>query len=305
MNYATLSQLLSDTGGNIQGMWGNSPPAVRRGPESVGPDEAFGLVPVAAQGGAIERIGTEAAAWTPEAPATVESVDGDLVVHGNDALAPTVAATRPIGNVDLRRYSSVTATVEPALSTDAAARFRLRLVHEAGGQGRRSRAGHGHGRPAEPTLPSVSSKTFATPRDAPLRLHWDLRGVDDRVLDDARRIELVCERADRPAARGPYGRSATGVRGTVTLSEAALSDSPDALAAARLQNHWQRLGGTLGDYVETVVETRTGDAESGVFRFADGAVDYDFCIHEHGTHVFELDDTVYRFQDGMAGVEPR
>lgn len=284
-------------------MRGNASQASRQQP--VGPADESGLVPVAAQGGAIERVGTGRDTWTPEDPAIAESVGRDLLVRGNDALAPTVATTQPIRDADLRRFTSVTATVEPRLATDAAARFHLRLVHDAGARRRRSRSGRRDARPTEPSRPSVSSRTFSTPGDAPVRLHWDLRTVDDRVLGAARRLELVCERADRPAAHGPYGRSAAGVRGSFVLSEAALSDSPDTVTAARLQNHWQRLAATLGDHEGTDVRTRTGDAEAGVVRFADGTVDYDFCIHEHGTHVFELDGTAYRFQNGMAAVEPR
>jgi hypothetical protein len=84
-----------------------------------------------------------------------------------------------------------------------------------------------------------------------------------------------------------------------------LSDSPDALAAARLQNHWQRLTAAHGEHTDTAVEVKTDDTESGVFGFEDGEATYGFRIEADGTHVFELEGVGYRFRDGMGAVEQK
>jgi hypothetical protein len=289
-------------------MWGNSTTSVPLSsdidatPEGA---EEFGLIPVAAQGGSVRDLAADPTAWRTAGDAALALEDGGLTIRGRDELAPIIYTEEPIRDVNMRRHASLTATVRPSelLGTDAPVRFRFRLVHDASrsnrphGRSRRNREGSGGSSPA------LSSKTFSVPQGQAMRLHWDLRSVDDRVLDHASRLELVCERADRPASRGPYGRDADGVRGSVSVADVVLSDSPDALAAARLQNHWQRLATAHGAHTDTAVEVRNDDAESGAFVFEDGEVAYDFGIEADGTHVFELEGVGYRFRDGMAAVE--
>lgn len=295
-------------------MWGNKPTVVRstsRFATDSSPagesEKGVGLIPVAAQGGSIRSLGAEPTAWTAAGDASLAVEGGTLTVRGNGELAPTIRTAQPVRDVDLRRHTSLTATVRPdeLVGTDAAVQFRFKLVHDAGRSSQRTRRARNAGgsQVSDDSLPSLTSETFSAPQGEPLRLHWDLDGVDDRVLGAARRLEIVCERADRPAKRGPYGQGATGFRGSVTVADVVLSDSPDSLAAARLQNHWKHLELARGSYEGTVVETKTGDAEAGVFEFAEGEAAYDFHIREDGTHVFELDGHAYRFQDGMAAVE--
>jgi len=294
-------------------MWGNSTTSVQSSPDfdtAAEPSEryeAFGLIPVAAQGGSVRDLAADPTAWRAAADAGLAFEDRSLSIRGRDELVPTIYTEQPIRDTDLRRHTSLTATVRPGelLGTDAPVRFRFRLVHDASHSNRpRGRSRCNRGESADSLL-GLSSKTFSTPQGRPIRLYWDLQSVDDRVLDRASRLELVCERADRPVSKGPYGRGAEGVRGSMTVTDIVLSDSPDALAAARLQNHWQRLETVHGEHTDTAVGVKTDDTESGVFVFEGGEAAYDFRIEADDTHVFALEGTDYRFQDGMAAVERR
>lgn len=281
-----------------------------------------GLIPVAAQGGSVvslDESGLGRTGWRALGEAALERADADapgavshsettLRLHGRDELAPTLALEAPVRDADLPRHRSLTATVRAGdlRGTDAPVQFRVRLLHDATGRGptagrqRSTRSGRGSDSAA------LRSRPFRAPQGVPIRLYWDLRDVDDAVLDRVRRLEVVCERTDRPRSEGPYGRVATGVRGRIDVSSVVLSDSPDAIATAKLQNRWLDLEAAAGPHEDTVTECRTGAAESGRFVFADGTeVNYDFEVCADGTHLFTLGETIYRFQDGMAAVEPR
>lgn len=295
----------------------------------VSDDEQIGLIPVAAQGGSVVSLGagTPGDDWRARDGATLERVSREtggavendsatLRVDGNDDLTPTVVTEQPILDTDLVRHDSLTATVMPGslADTDSPVQFRFRLVHDASQRGRPTREGasrpsdrgpHDSRAQAGPRGEgSVTSATFRAPQRQPIRLFWDLSELDSAVLENARRLEIVCERADRPADEGPYGAGASGVRGPVFVEDVVLTDSPDAITAARLQTQWQRLEAIHGPHESTSTDHKTGSTESGAFVFADGtATPYDFEIRADGTHVFTLGESAYRFEDGMAAVE--
>ena len=321
-------------------MWGNRTTIafaerdVRTSADStdVPQNEQLGLIPVAAQGGSVVDLGnfdegfdgwhTDGAAALSRVersvPGEVDSTGPTLRIDAGGDLAPTILTEQPIRDVDLRRHSSLTATVMAGSlsNTDAPVQFRFRLVHDAHLRGRgrssteRARSGNtahdGRTAGASSSESALTSETFRAPQDQPIRLSWDLSTVDETVLDSAVRLELQCERADRPVSEGPYGAGADGVRGPIFVEDVVLTDSPDAIAAAELQRHWLRLETAHGPHRDTVTEYRTDDTESGQFVFGDGThADYQFERQASGPQLFTLAGDTYVFEDGMAAVEMR
>lgn len=313
-------------------MWGSHAPrrftgdADRPGPEASS-DDRLPLIPVAAQGGHIVSLGdfeTGTDGWQGEDLVSIERVrDVDrpgTVVNSATALrfdvdgatAAAITNEQRARDADWVGHPYLTATVTPGTlaGTDAPVHAHFRLVHDGTDTGRgrssssgsRARAHTGRGRAGRSRYASLTSETFSVPQGQPVRLYWDLSDVDERVRNSVVRLELVCERADQPSTAGPYGRGG-GLRGSITLDDVALSDSPDVIAAAKLQTHWQQLLGNYGDHVETVPEVKKTSLESGRFVFDDGEVPYEFEIGDDDVHVFTLESRVYRFEDGMAAIE--
>jgi hypothetical protein len=307
-------------------MWGSKPPIrlASRDADVEGDDgpsgDDVGFIPVAAQGGSVVRLTGADRPWTAGGDASVNRVDaaatgrGDgtaLRVDGGGELAPRISTTGPIRDTDLTRYRSLTATVMPGSlrGTDAPVRARLRLRRDersARGSPADSPTGHrGRGEAGDPSH-ERTSRAFHAPQGQPIRLYWDLRGADEALLDSVTALDVVFERADRPANEEPYGRGASGVEGPVYVDSVFCSDSPDVVAAARLQSHWQQLEAGYGPHERTVTEHKTDTAESGVVRFGDDTtVPFGLTMHEDGSHTFTLDGETYEFVDGMAAVERR
>jgi len=302
------------------------------GPEtdSSSDDGRLPLIPVAAQGGDVVGLGEfhrGTGGWRggdlvsverirePARPGAVSSDSAALRFDIDGATAAAITNKQRARDADWVGHPYLTATVTPSnlAGTDAPVYAFFRLVHDGhnAGKGRysgsptpRTRAHTGRGRASRPRDASLTSETFSVPQGQPVRLYWDLSDVDERIRDSVVRLELVCERADQPSSEGPHGRNG-GIRGSITLDDVALSDSPDVIAAAKLQTHWQGLLAKYGDHVETVPEVKKTSVESGRFIFDDGDIEYGFEIGDDGTHVFTLGSTAYRFEDGMAATERR
>jgi len=316
-------------------MWGSHAPR-RTTADADGPstdsssDDGLPLIPVAAQGGDVVDLGEfqrGTGGWCggnlvsverirdPARPGAVSSDSAALRFDVDGATAATITNEQRARDADWVGHPYLTATVTPGnlAGTDAPVHAYFRLVHDGHNGGKRrssgssahqTRAHTGRGRADRSRYASLTSETFSVPQGQPVRLYWDLSGVDERVRDSVVRLELVCERADQPSSDGPYGRSG-GIRGSITLDGVALSDSPDVIAAAKLQTHWQRLLAKYGGHIETVPEVKKTSVESGRFIFEDGDIEYDFESGDDGTHVFTLESTAYRFEDGMAAIERR
>lgn len=288
------------------------------------------LIPVAAQGGDVVSLGafhSGVDGWRGGDLVTVRRRSGDgrsslstgdssgLELDIDGAVAATVSNEQDVRDADWVGHPYLTATISPGTidETDAPMRARFRLVHAGGQQtsGRsvkpsspRTRAHTGRGRGSNPHHGTLTSKTFTIPQNQPARLYWDLNSIDERVRSAVVRLDVICERADQPASAGPYRRGgAGGIRGSIHLGDAMLSDSPDTVATAKLQTHWQQLLSKCGTHVETVPEVKKSSVESGRFVFEDDDVEYAFEIQDDGSHLFTLGTTTYRFEDGMAGVE--
>lgn len=318
-------------------MWGSHAVTKSKRPtvESSGTADESGrerrpLIPVAAQGGDVVSLGSfqsDTSKWRSGDGVTIRRATGDgrsglvttdsttLQLDVDGVVAATVSTEQGARDADWVGHPFLTATTTPGslTGTDAPLRAHFRLVH-AGGQtarGRnakpsppRTRAHTGRGRGRNATHGTLTSETFTIPQAQPVRLYWDLRSIDERVRSSVVRLDVVFERADQPASEGPYGRGAAGgVRGSILLDDVMLSDSPDIIATAKLQTHWQQLLENNGTHVETVPEVKKTSVESGRFVFEDDEVEYAFEMQEDGTHLFRLGTRTYRFEDGMAGVE--
>jgi len=317
-------------------MWGSHAPrrptrgADRPSSDGSRDDDRLPLIPVAAQGGDViglcefekgvdgwqgaDLVSVERVRGA-DRPGAVTSDSAALRFDADGVTTATITNERGARDADWIGHPYLTATVTAGdlVGTDAPIHASFRLVHDShrAGRGRsstssppRNRAHTGRGRADRSREASLTSETFSVPQGQPVRLYWDLSGVDERVRDSVVRLELVCERADQPSSEGPYGRGG-GIRGSITLEGVALSDSPDVIAAAKLQTHWQRLLAKYGDHVETVPEVKKPSVESGRFVFEDGETEYDFEILDDDGHVFRLASTTYRFEDGMAAIERR
>ncbi|MFB6189288.1 MAG: hypothetical protein ABEI57_05345 [Halapricum sp.] len=301
--------------------------------KTVSIEEYRRLIPVAAQGGDVVELGDFEAGldgWNPgeyvtlarvrdtARPGVVSNGSAVLRLDSDGALAPTITNEQRVRDADWLGHPFLTATIVPdeLAGTDAPIHARLRLVHANGRTGRGARVGsRSHsGDRARPRRErgtdrrhaTLTSETFSAPQGQPVRLYWDLRNVDERVRNSVVRLDVCFERADQSAADGPFGHAtAAGVRGSIFVDDVTLSDSPDVVAAAKLQTHWQRLLAARGSHVETVTEVKNSSVESGRFVFEYDEVRYDFVIDADGTHHFTLGDVTYHFEDGMAAVERR
>lgn len=222
-----------------------------------------------------------------------------LEVHVNGDGFPAIHNRRAIGRADLVEYPYLIADVTPGTdaNVDSALSFQFRLHHSHGGDETGGNGKRGSTSNEKPALVEASREVTA---GAPFTdsLTWDLTELDEEVRRKAKRLEIRWHPLRYPPEGGARGNQRNvDYRGSVYVDWVRLSDNPTDVAARQYHQRWQSLEAEHGRYVDTEIEERTDDGESGAFVFEDGTrVAYELVVL--GEHKYRLTVDSESFQLG-------
>lgn len=202
-----------------------------------------------------------------EVPAGVRSGEHALAVEVNGDLFPMIENKKRVKAADF--------TDEPYLGmyvlavaeeTDSDLVFRFRLHYApSGGKGS---AGKGRGK----NVNVEESEPIVVPQLRSRKVQWDMTGLSEDVLANAKRLEIVWYLADHEPTGSHRGKAKGGFdyRGLVVFDDVRMAASEPVSESQKSLQKRMDLHRAHGMIVERVFEEQTETLERGQLTYADG-----------------------------------